>query len=254
VTLQGQPSDTPRRIELSVITWVGIGFVLLGIAPLIARRRDLPLWLLFICNELTGLFLIAEGPRPLHLAWAEVAAYGTLPLFPAVLLHFHTLFPRPQLSRRRGTVVRVVYACALVMTVCNLIAMTDPVFDFNPVWTLILRSYLVVTLLASLVLLVNSYRTQDARVRTQLRIIAVCVGSGILINVLLLGLATILSTELRRSLENLGVLAALTTPFGYAFAMLKYNVLINGLLWRRWLVRAASTMFVFGAGIFRCGF
>jgi signal transduction histidine kinase len=249
VTLEAQPSDTPRRIELSVITWVGIGFVLLGIAPLIARRRNLPLWLLFICNELTGLFLIAEGPRPLHLVWAEVAAYGTLPLFPAVLLHFHTLFPRPQLGPRRGLVVRVVYACAVVMTVCNLIAMTDPVFDFNPVWTLILRSYLVGTLLTSLVLLVNSYRTQDAVVRTQLRIIAVSVGSGILINVLLLGLATILSTELRRSLENLGVLAALTTPFGYAFAMLKYNVLIDGLLWRRWLVRAASTVFVFGAGM-----
>jgi signal transduction histidine kinase len=249
VTLAARAGSLAHRVELSATTWVGIGFVLLGIAPLIARRRTFALWMLFLTDVTTGLFLIAEGPRPFHLFWAEAAAFTTVTIFPAVVFHFHTLFPRRQLGHWHNPIVRAVYVLAGVLTLVNLYALTHIELDRNALWTLILRLYLVGCLGASFILMVTSYRAHEPHVREQIRIIALCGGSGLLANVQLLGLATVFSADVRRALENLGVLAAMATPFGYAFAMLRYNVLIEGLVWRRWLIRAVISSLLFVGGL-----
>jgi signal transduction histidine kinase len=239
VTLDATPTSLGHLIELSVITWVGIGFVLLGIAPLIARRRTSALWTFFLATEVCGLFLITEGPRPFHLPWAEFIAYLTMPLFPAVLFQFHTLFPQRQLGRWRVPLVVLVYAAALVLMGLDVYALKHVDFDNSLGWAATLRLYLVSCLLACLVLLIANYRSQVPRIRTQLKIIVLCAGAGLAVNGLILFGATLLNVAYRRPLENLSVLAALLTPFGYAYAMLRYNVLIDGLVWRRWLVRGA---------------
>jgi signal transduction histidine kinase len=249
VTLEARTGSLAQQIELSATTWVGMGFVLLGLAPLIARRRTFALWMLFLTDVTTGLFLIAEGPRPFHLFWAEAAAFTTVTIFPAVVFHFHTLFPRRQLGRAHDLIVRAVYALAAVLTLVNLYALTHTELDRDALWTLILRLYLVGCLGASFLMMVASYRAHDRRVREQIRIIALSGGSGLLANVVLLGVATVFSAEVRRALENLGVLAAMATPFGYAFAMLRYNVLIEGLVWRRWLIRAVISSLLFIGGL-----
>ena len=243
VTLEARDSSLLRRVDLGIITWVGMGFVLLGIAPLIARRRDFTLWLFFLATEVTGLFLITVKPRGLHLFWAEAIAYSTLSVFPAVLFHFHTLFPQRKLGRLRRPLVISVYACAAVILPINTsMGLWNYSAYASDTWVIVIQAYLASCLLACLGMLIHTYRTtRERRVRSQLRIITFCSGIGLAANTALMLPALLVNMDVSNMMENFVVVAALTTPFGYAYAILRYNLLIEGVTWRRWLVRAATS-------------
>ena len=252
VTFEATDSPLAAQVSASVLTWVGMGFVLLGIAPLIARRRDFTLWLFFAATEVTGLFLMAVRPRGLHQILAETVAYATFPLFPAVLFHFHTLFPQPRLGALRRPLVGLVYAGAAVLVPLNVaLGVGNYAAYASDLWALVLQIYLVVLLLACLALLLRAYRaTRDRHVRAQLRIIVLCSGTGLAINAGLMLPALLVNLDVSNWLENLAVMSALTTPFGYAYAMLRYNLLIEGVTWRHWIIRAATSGLVSLAAFF----
>jgi hypothetical protein len=214
VTLQARESDLPRKIGLCVITWVGMGFVLVGAAPLIARRRNFMLWLFFICSQITGLFLIVEVPRSLNVFWAELASFIALPLFPAALIHFHTLFPRPKLGRWRGPLVIAVYALATALIPVALIPLWDHQFFYSGFWQTTTQIYIVGGLLVCLALLVHAYiTTTDRLVRSQLKIITLCSGAGLTVNAILLGIYSWFSRDVAIVLENLAVTSALQPAY-----------------------------------------
>jgi len=131
------------------------------------------------------------------------------------------------------------YSLASVLTALNLFVWQHPDLD-NDLWTFVLRTYLAGSLLGSLLLLLANYRAQTPRIRTQLRTIVVCSGGTIGINVLLFAVASLVPAPWRHSIENAGVFAALLSPISYAYSMLRYDVLIEGVLGRRWLIRCLT--------------
>ncbi|MBF6611566.1 MAG: hypothetical protein IVW55_00365 [Chloroflexi bacterium] len=240
VTLEALPGTISRQFSLGVEAAVGILFAVLGAAPLVARRRGLSLWLFFVATQLTALFLITDVPRSYHQVWAEVIAYTTYLLFPAVLFHFHTLFPQPRLGQWRNRAVTLVYVAAGLLLPLNLVSIWDYSFYVSDTWQFIIGIYLAVTLLACLVLLVRTFaRTRDAKVRTQVKLITLCSSLGLFSNAILWipSIAFNLDPETDAILKSLSVFTALSVPVGYAYAMLRHNLLIGGVLWRPSLIK-----------------
>lgn len=240
VTLTALPGTISRRISLGVEVVVGILFSLLGLAPLVARRRDLSLWLFFLATQTTALFLISDVPRSYHVLWAEIASYSSFVLFPALLFHFHTLFPQPALGARRQASVVAVYMLALALLPLNLISVFDYAFYVSDPWQLTIGLYLGATLLSCLTLLARTFaKTADTRARAQVRIVFLCSTLGLLSNALLWVPSVLFSldTETDGILKALSVFTALSVPIGYSYAMLRYDALIGGVLWRPALMR-----------------
>ena len=181
VTLEATASSLSRLLGLSVEAGVGTLFALLGIAPLIARRRGFSLWLFFVAVELTALYLITDIPRAYHQLWAEVIAYTTLPLFPAAVFHFHTLFPEPRLGRWRRPLVVLVYTVAVMLLPFDLVSIWDYGFYVSDGWQYVISVYQSAILLACVGFVLRAYATnRDPKVRRQLRSITICIAVGLL--------------------------------------------------------------------------
>lgn len=242
VTLEATPLALPRRLSLCIEAIIGLGFVLLGATPLFARRRTSSLWLFFASSLLVGMFLIADGPRALRLNWAEVVTYITLPLFPAVLFHFHTVFPKPTLGRYRRSLVIAVYVLAVVLLPFNLASLNDYSFYLSDGWQVVLDLYIATVLLACMAMMLHTFfSTRDPKIRSQLKIVTLGSAVGLSINAILILPHVLLDLEANDALKNLSVMSALTVPFGYSYSIWRHNLLIDGLLWRRWLVRVVSS-------------
>jgi signal transduction histidine kinase len=242
VTLEAVPSPVSRLLSLGVEAVVGILFAILGLAPLVARRQGFSLWLFFIATQLTALYLITDVPRAYHQLWAEIIAYTTLPLFPAVVFHFHTLFPQPRLGRWRRPLVVLIYAVAGVLLPLDLISLWDYSFYVSDAWQYIISTYQAVVLLACVGLVVRTFvTTRDARVRAQLRIVTICIVVGLLIPALVVVPVIMFDLDTSDTLKSLSIFSALVVPAGYAYSMMRYKLLIGGLLWRPSLIRVMYT-------------
>jgi signal transduction histidine kinase len=98
---------------------------------------------------------------------------------------------------------------------------------------------------------------RDPATRTQLRAVAWGSGIGMLYNVAMVLLpASAIDPDTNSLLDSGAMLMALATPLAYVYAMVRYDLLIDGWIWRRWLVRVVvSGMLVFGwfAGVLLLG-
>ena len=242
VALEALPSTPSRLLSLGVEPAVGIMFALLGVAPLVARRRGASLWLFFVAAQLTALFLITDVPRAFHQQWAEIITYVTFPLFPAAVFHFHTIFPEPRLGRwRRGAVI-FVYALATLLVPLDLISVWDYAFHVSDPWQWTLSIYQAGALAASAGLVIRTFAiTRDPRVRAQLKLITACVTVGLLVPAVVVILILAFDLDTINVLKNLTFLVSLVVPAGYAYSMVRYNLLIGGFLWRPALVRVVYT-------------
>lgn len=249
VFLQALPGPIPRALSHGVEALAGILFAILGIAPLVARRRSLSLWIFFAATQLTALFLITDVPSAFHVRWAEIVTYITLPFFPAAVFHFHTLFPQPRLGRWRNQVVLFVYVLAAILLPLDLISFWDYSFYMSDGWQWIVSSYQVLVLLACVGMLARTFiTTKDRKVRAQLEVITACSGIGLLIPALLMVPMIMFNLDINDMLKSVAVLSALAVPGGYAYSMLRYNLLIGEVLWRPSLVRVVYTS-VFSIGL-----
>jgi signal transduction histidine kinase len=239
VTLEARSPSIMESLDQSVETWVGMGFVLLGFAPLVARRRGFTLWLFYLASELTGLFLISDTPRLFRLNWAEVATALSLPLLPPVLFHFHTLFPEQRLGKWRLFAVALAYSCGLLVLPHSISALWDYSVYASDTWRLLISGYIAVALLACVLLLVRGFvSTRNEEVRAQLKLITFGSGFGLLFNGLIATLpASQFNQETNTVLDSIGLLSALGTPLAYCYSMMRHDVLIGGMLWRQWLFR-----------------
>ena len=242
VTLQAAPSTLSRLMSVSVEATVGVLFALLGIAPLVARRRGVSLWLFFAATQLTALYLITDVPRAYHQIWAEIIAYVTLPLFPAAVFHFHTLFPEPRLGRWRAPLVSLVYGVAAVLLPLDLISIWNYGFYVSDAWQYVISVYQALVLLACVGLVLRTYATnRDPKVRHQLKIITICIAMGLLIPALVVVPVVMFDLDTSDTLKSFTIFAALIVPAGYAYSMVRYKLLIGGLLWRPSLIRVVYT-------------
>jgi signal transduction histidine kinase len=242
VTLQATPNSFSRLVSVSVEPAVGILFALLGIAPLVARRRGFSLWLFFAAVQLTALYLITDVPRAYHQLWAEIIAYVTLPLFPAAVFHFHTLFPEPRLGRWRRPLVMLVYGVAAVLLPLDLISIWNYGFYVSDAWQYVISVYQALVLLACVGLVLRTYATnRDPNVRRQLRIVTMCIAVGLLIPALVVVPVVMFDLDTSDTLKSITIFAALVVPAGYAYSMVRYKLLIGGLLWRPGLIKVIYT-------------
>lgn len=242
VTLEALPISIPRVLSLGVEAVAGIMFAGLGLAPLVARRRSFSLWMFFLATQTTALFLITDVPRAYHQPWAQIIAYVTLPLFPAFVFHFHTLFPQPRLGRWRRPIVLIVYAVAAVLLPLDLISLWDYSFYLSDGWQMVISIYQASIFLACIGLLARTFATtSDPKVRAQLKIITICSGIGLLIPALLVVPMVVLNLDANDILKSVAVFAALAVPAGYAYSILRYNLLIGEILYRPSLVRVVYT-------------
>jgi signal transduction histidine kinase len=238
ITLEALPSSLSRLLSLGVEPAVGIIFALLGVVPLVARRRGVSLWLFFLAAQLTGLFLIADVPRSFHQRWAEVIAYVAFPLFPAAVFHFHTVFPEPRLGRWRKITVITVYAFAAVLVPLDLFSIWDYSFHVSDPWQWTISLYQALALAASAGLVIRTFATtRDPIVRAQLKTITACVTVGLLVPALVVMLILMFDLDTSNALKSLTIFIGLIVPAGYAYSMVRYNLLTGGLLWRPALVR-----------------
>lgn len=242
VMLQAVPSTFSRLLSVSVEAAVGILFALLGIAPLVARRRGVSLWLFFAAAQLTALYLITDVPRAYHQLWAEIIAYVTLPLFPAAVFHFHTLFPEPRLGRWRAPLATLVYGVAAVLLPLDLISIWDYSFYVSDAWQYVISVYQALVLLACVALVLRTYITnRDPKVRRQLKVITICISIGLLIPAMVVVPVVMLDLDTSDTLKSITIFAALIVPAGYAYSMVRYKLLIGSLLWRPSLIRVVYT-------------
>src|SRR6202011_320510 len=97
-------------------------------------------------------------------------------------------------------------------------------------------------LLACVGLLVRTSTTaRDPKIRVQLKIITLCSGVGLVVPALLVVPMVMLDLDANDILKSVAVFAALAVPAGYAYSMLRYNLLIGGVLYRPRLVRVIYT-------------
>lgn len=251
IRLEARHNSPGEQFDLSQEALTGIGFALLGAAPLVARRRTFSLWLFFFATECIALLLITDVPRRLHQTWAEPVAYTAMPLFPAILFHFHTLFPQSRFGRWRPVVVSAVYLLATVLVPLSLVSMWDYSFYASVAWQITYSLYVMGVLLACVLLLVRSFVVAQSRLmRTQLKTILAFSGTGMLVTALLpfvaggmiaFGVFGELGLGIADSVQRVTLASALLTPIGYAYAIVQNNLLVGAKLWRSWLVRTVYT-------------
>ena len=251
IQLEARSNSPWQQFDLSKEALTGIGFALLGLASLVARRRTFSLWLFFLATECVAVLLITDVPRRLRQAWAEPIAYAAMPIFPAILFHFHTLFPQSRLGHWRPVIVRGVYLLAAVLVPLSLISVWDYSFYASVPWQMTYSVYVMGVLLACVLLLVRAFAaTRSRQVRFQLKTILAFSGTGMLVAALLPFLAGgmlasgafgELGLGIANNVQPITMASALLTPIGYAYAIVQNDLLIGSKLWRRWLVRTAYT-------------
>jgi signal transduction histidine kinase len=145
--------------------------------------------------------------------------------------------------------VALVYIVSAVLLPLDLISLWDYSFYLSDGWQLVISMYQASVLLACVGLLVRTYvTTWDPKIRAQLKIITLCSGVGLVVPALLVVPMVMLDLDVNDILKSVAVFAALAVPAGYAYSMLRYNLLIEGVLYRPRLVRVIYTS-VFSLGL-----
>ena len=215
-----------------------ICFAILGIPPMLARRRHLTVWLLYALSESTAIMLIT-GPARLFAPWVAGIWAVAMPAFGVTLFHLHSRFPMVQF----GTRTRPAFLAALYGSGAAVCGMTFTMLILNnwgvqyPRWfTMVTALYLLVCILGSIGLLFRVPRlTRNPEVRADFRLMLF---SAL---VLVIPLWLVLTSWALRGpidypLTMLMFAGSVGVAVGYNWTVLRYDPSVQGIIERRKLL------------------
>lgn len=244
-------TSVPRRLIIDRFAYLIVAFAFLAVGLWVYLRRPDILGSLFAANCAMLAFFLTDRPSLAHPALqlaAELIQDAVILLFPAVLVHFFSVFPVERNARGGSAWARVVtiYAApAVIFSVSAVVAAAR--FRFVPVpepLVVVLLQvstiYFAAYILASLVIFIRRYRRSGRAQKLRLRvaIAGTIVGFTPFVAVIVV---RNLYPEGSSALETASVLCLGFVPVSFAYAILKHGAIELNAVVRKSLVYAFLT-------------